>query len=921
MPLPPRFDLSPFAAATLALVTLAGCATSAGPGAAAPAGAAAAPAAAAASAPAAATAPAGARPQAGSTAARPPGTPPPFAEVVKDATRSDGFIPVWRKDDKVWFELSPQHLGRPMLVSVNIAQSVGERGLYGSQMGPRWLAEWRRIGNQMQLVARQTGFRAERDPAAARAVQQAFSDSLIGSAAVASAEHPERKSVLVDASFLLGDLSAYSTRLEAAYRLPFAPDRANSYFERVRSEPQLTTLNATVHYAVPRLPAPPQAMPGGPPPPPRPTPPTTTGDPRSLFVGTVVNFRALPEQPMRARQADPRVGYFTDSFSDLSDDLRPNTRVHHIKRWRLEKQDPAAALSPPVQPITFWLDRNIPARYRDTIREGILEWNKAFERIGFKEAIVVKQQPDDADFDTLDARHASVRWFVGADVGFAIGPSHSDPRTGEILDADIGMSDVFGRGARRLAANDVPGLARGTGFLQGRPDWMAAHPAHHGPHDAHEACTYALEAAGEMHFALDLLEARGELAPDSPEAEEFVRAYIKDVMAHEVGHVLGLRHNFKSSTTVTRQQLRDAAFGSSNGITNSVMDYTPFNLPLEGEPRGEIHMRTLGAYDHFAIEYGYSTLPAEREADELQRIAGRAASDPRLAFGDDADNRLGMDPRVNIFDLGDDPLAWVEKRFALSRELMQRLQARGARPGDEPDRLRRSLAESFRQLARMPGIAAKYVGGMEVERHPAGTTDRPVYRPVDPAEQRRALELLGRGLFSVDSFRVAPEFLARVGTDFIDWNRQGAPDVPGTVLGLQRQALDGLLDPGVAQRLLDLPNFVPAAERRDVLSLDELYGTLRSLVWRELRPGARAIDPMRRSLQREHLRRLQATLTRPQPALPADALSLQRRHANALQAELRTALARGGWSAVDRAHLEDAQALLTEALRATMQRL
>jgi hypothetical protein len=853
----------------------------------------------------------GSRPAAG---ARAPGSPPAFDEVIKEATRTDGFIPVWRKDEKVWLELGPEHLGVPMLVSVNTASSVGERGLYASQMGPRWMAEFRRVGNQVQLVAHQTRFRAPRDPVAALAVQQAFSESLLGSTAVASGEHGERKSVLIDASFLLGDMAGYSTALEAAYRLPFAPDRANSYFERVRAEADLTTLSGRVHYAVPRIPAAPQSMPGATPPP-RPAPPSTTGDARSLFVGFVYNFRALPEEPMRVRHADPRVGYFNESYSDLSDDLRPNTRVHPIKRWRLEKKDPTLAMSEPVEPITFWLDRNIPQRYRPTIEGAVLEWNKAFERIGFTNAIVVKQQPDDADFDTLDARHASVRWFVGADVGFAIGPSHADPRTGEILDADIGMSDVFGRGARRLAANDVP---RPQSFLQGNSAWQTGLPGPWNP-GGEQACTFAMEAADELHFALDLLEARGDLDPGSPEAEEFVRAYIFDVMMHEVGHVLGLRHNFKASTTVTREQLKDAAFGREQGITASVMDYTPFNLPLAGEPRGEFHMRTLGVYDYWAIEYGYSVLPEETEKADLQRIAGRAATDPRLAFADDADNRLGLDPLANVFDLGDDPLAWIERRLAMSRELMERVQARGSRPGDEPDRLSRSLNESFRQLGRMPGIASKYVGGMHVERHPAGTSDRPVFRPVDPAEQRRALRLIREGLFSFDSFRLQPEFLVRVSPDFVEWSRSGPPAIPATVLELQRQALDGLLDAGTAQRLLDLPAFLTPAERRGAISLNEVYATVQDAVWSELRSG-REIEPMRRNLQREHLRRMQAVLTRPPSALPADAVSLTRLHATELQASLRRALARGGQSVESRAHLQESLALLTEALRAGMQR-
>ena len=230
---------------------------------------------------------------------------------------------------------------------------------------------------------------------------------------------------------------------------------------------------------------------------------------------------------MAPRLADPRLGFFTEDFTDFSSDLKPNQRVHYVDRWRLEKKDPAAELSEPVKPITYWLDKNIPERYRATITAGILEWNKAFEKIGFKNAIVVQQQPDDADFDTLDAGHASIRWFVGADVGFARGPSKADPRSGEILDADIAMSDVFARGARRTLAEDTDG-ARAQ-VLQ-RATQAAQSLVLGGGRGDEEHCNYAQEAAEQMGFALDLLEARGDIAPDSPEAEAFVQAVIKDVI-------------------------------------------------------------------------------------------------------------------------------------------------------------------------------------------------------------------------------------------------------------------------------------------------------------------------------------------------------------------------------------------------------
>ena len=860
---------------------------------------------------------------AGSAVARPdPTAPKPFAEVSKDAKRSDGFVPVWRKEEKVWLEIAPERLGKPMLFSINVAQSVGERGLYGSQMGPRWLVEFRRIGNQMQMVAKQVAFRGNRDAAAGRAVGEGFSESLVGSTPVASADHPERKSVLIDASFLLGDIAGYSTQLEQAFRMPFTPDRSNSYFESTTAEAGLTTLSAKVHYAVPRISAPPLLPPGAAVP--QTPPPRTTPDARSLFIGYVFNLRELPAEPMATRPADPRVGFFTDIYTDLSDDLRANPRVHNVKRWRLDKKDPAAALSEPVKPITYWMDRNIPARYRPAIEAGIIEWNKAFERIGFKNAIVVRQQADDATFDNMDAHHASIRWFVGADVGFAIGPSHSDPRTGEILDADIGMSDVFGRGARRQARDDIApfnGMPLGSHSM---PAWRAGLDAMNLPGYG-DACTYAVEGANELAFALDLMEARGELDPDTPEAEAFVQNYIKDTITHEVGHTLGMRHNFKASTTVTREQLKDKAFGTSKGISGSVMDYNAFNLPLKGEPKGEPNMVTLGSYDYWAIEYAYKPVDASKASAELRAIAERSRSDKLLAFADDGDafnfaaGEPGLDPLVNQFDLGDDPLAYAQHRLALSKELWVRVQQRQPQQGDDPERARRSVLAGFRQVDRLPAFAAKYVGGMHTSRDQPGSGN-PTFKPVEPAQQRAALRFLSEELFSPESFRFKPEFLATLTPDYIEFQRSGPLSVPQAVLGMQTQALDGLLNAGTARRLLELPNYLTEAQRKGAISLSEVYQTVQGAVWSELKTG-KDIDPMRRSLQREHLKRLQAILTRPAPALPADAVSLARLHAVELQAQLRAAVAKGGGARVEtRAHVQDALALVTEALRATLQR-
>ncbi|NDY93270.1 zinc-dependent metalloprotease [Ideonella livida] len=863
----------------------------------------------AASAPAAATAASGAASAAGGAAPAKPADPSglkPFVDVVKEARAQNGLLTVWRKEDKTWLEIPADALGKPLLLSTGISQSVGERGLYGSQMGPDWTVEFRRVGNAVQLVALNTQYRAPQDPVAERAVRQGFSQSLLAAMPLVAAPHPERKSLLVEAGFLLGDLVAYGTALETAYRLPFSLDRANSSIEASQSAADHTSLQVRLHFGMPRLPAPP-LMPS---PAPMPAPPSTLPDPRSLFVGVVYNFKALPTEPMRPRLADPRLGHFTEAFTDLSGDQRPNPRVHYVARWRLEKQDPGAALSPPVQPITFWLDKAIPERYRAAVRDGVLVWNAAFERLGFKDAVVVRQQADDDSFDTLDGQHASVRWFVGADVGFARGPSVVDPRSGEILDADIAMSDVFGRGARRFVVEDVDATTP-----------VAALPVLTGHrHDQH--CDHTLRSAAGLGFALDLLQAREGLSPDSPEVEAFVAAVIQSTIAHEVGHTLGLKHNFKGSTVVPAGLLGDFDRLSREGLSNSVMDYLPYHLPLQSEgKRLPLVQTTLGAYDFWAIEYAYRPLAPEAEREALARIAARS-TEPALVFADDADvsGPSALDPRASLFDLGDDPLAWAQRRWTLSQELWQRLQSAQAGSGRlDPARARRSLASSFAQLRGLPDQVARHVGGLYTQRQAPGETTLAAYQPVPAARQRAALQWLTTGLFAADSFEFRPDFLAMLGPNTQEWGRAAPVSISDLVLRLQLEGLDRLLAAATAQRLQEQTQYLSPAERRQALGLEEVYAQVQQAVWTELKSG-REISPMRRTLQREHVRRLVSLLTRPAPGFPADALSLVRWQTQALVATLKTASAKTGGPVLQRAHLAESLSALTEALRASMSR-
>lgn len=903
-----------------------------------PAGAASAPVAtAAAPAPAAAAVapPAGAasapvRPSAGANAAAAP-TPPgglrPFADVIKDAKPLPGPFALHQKDDKVWVELRPEDFGRPFLLSPKLKTGIGEGRLIGGLMASETVVEFRRIHNQVQLLARNTDFTARAGTPAARAVDLAFTPSLLGSVPVLSQPHPERKSVLVELNGLvLTDMLGLGMALQRSYRQGYAFDARNSAITQVRSTPELTVLEVLSHFYTASIAVPQPQPPGSPTPPgPQPTVPRSVPDPRSLFATVHYSIAPLPAHPMTPRLADPRIGYFTANVDDFTDDLARSPRVRHIQRWRLEKKDPAAEISEPVTPITFWIDRTVPEKYRASVIAGVLEWNKAFERIGFRNALRAEIQPDDAPWDTLDFGRASIRWMTSSNPSFGgIGPRHVDPRSGEILDADIGLEALSSRSLRALRASVI-------GAPTTRPEEAPIAPelAARGLRPLAAACEYADAAAEQLSYAIEVLESWGELDPDSPEVDRFVQAYVKDVTMHEVGHTLGLRHNFRASRIWNEAQLADPEFVARNGLTGSVMEYTAINLPAPGlaAQRGErawahVFTPTLGPYDYWAIEYGYRPLPPEREREELARIAGRSA-EPQLAFGTDEDQFLGIDPESLHFDLGSDVIAFARKRLDLARDVIARQETRELRPGQHHAVLRRAVGFALRDMSRSASILTRQIGGVRTLRDFPGTGRDPL-TPVPAAQQREALALLASGILSADSLRISPQLQRRLVVDFSDrgdavfsGESVGNTDFSLTaqVLDLKRGVLGALMSDAVAARLLDSETKSPT----DAFRFTELLDGLQRAVWSELGAGG-SIPALRRELQREHVNRLAMLLIRPNALSRADARSPLRSEAVALLAKLDAAARRGGLDAKSRAHLADSADTLRQALGARFQR-
>ncbi len=515
-------------------------------------------------------------------------------------------------------------------------------------------------------------------------------------------------------------------------------------------------------------------------------------DARNVSIVVQHSLIQVPENNFQPRFDDPRVGYFMQQVNDMTS-TDAITYRDIINRWDLQKKDPSAEISEPVTPITWWIENTTPEEFRPTIEEAVLEWNKAFEKAGFKNAIVVKTQPDDADWDAGDIRYNVLRWTSSPNPPFGgYGPSFVNPRTGQILGADIMLEFVFH--TNRVKIDKLFTFQEEEAFDPESIDPLL---------EDQYFCSFGEMMQMNNLFGQAALKSFG--ASDL-EMEGMKKEAMMQLIMHEVGHTLGLNHNMKSSQTLSVDQLYDKSFTNGIALTGSIMDYANVNVTPEKENQGQYYSVTVGPYDIWAIEYGYSQVSDE----ELEKILSRS-TDPQLIFGNDADDMRSpgkaIDPRVNVGDLSNDQIRYMTDRMELVNEVMGSLKDKYLTDGNTYQELRQSFSILHGQYANALNVISRFIGGVYVDRSVVGQdgATQP-YTPVAYKDQKRAMNTLAKYAFAPDAYDVPDglfNYLALQRRGFNFFTKTEDPKLHDRVLSSQKSVLNHILHPTTLQRISD----------------------------------------------------------------------------------------------------------------------
>ncbi len=716
--------------------------------------------------------------------------PGAYADVITaDAVTDGGLFDVHRVGENLFFEIPDSLLGRDMLLVSRIGKvPVGFPGFQpaGVKTGEQVL-RWERRGDRILLRTISYANVAPDTLAIAISVEANNFAPIIGAFDIEVAGEDGASSVIDVTSFYESDtpaLTGLNARLRSEYGVR-GLDGDRSFIDYARSFPLNVEVRHTMTYNASEPPA--QARTG------------------TISMEMHQSMILLPEEPLRPRFADSRVGWFSVTRTNFGLDEQKAAEETFIRRWRLEPSDPAryfrGELVDPVKPIVYYIDPGTPEKWRPYVRMGVEDWRAAFETAGFSNAIIAMDPPspeEDPEWSAQDVRYSVVRWAANTTRN-AQGPSVSDPRTGEIIESDI----VWYHNHMRSYRNR---LMIETG------------------------------AANPQARSLDI-------------PEELMGETMRQVIAHEVGHALGLPHNWIASSAFPVDSLRSPTFTSAYGVAASIMEYARQNYiaqPGDGVTR---FVRMIGPYDHYAINWGYRVMPGvdtpEAEKPILDAWIMDRAGDPMYRFGPVGPN---YSPEIQTEDLGDDPVRASGYGIANLKRVLPNLPAWTATAGEDYGDLAELYGELVGMWSRYAGHVVTMVGGVYMT--PKATDEAgAVYDPVSGEDQRRAVGFLNEQVFDGVEWLNEGEVLRRIeGTGAVARIQQ-----------IQARALNSLLDPERMVRVTEA-----GLSDRDAYTLMELFDDLREGIWSELE-DEEAIDAYRRSLQRVHLERMAILMANTEP--------------------------------------------------------